>query len=63
MNLAVNMSLSSDRVVVREYYPLKEYHHMAVVSTDIMYLNCDWMISDHTMAIQMSVYSSTDSLS
>ena len=35
MNLDVDMCLSSDRVVVREYYPLKEYHHTALVSTDI----------------------------
>ena len=35
MNLDVGMCLSSDRVVVREYYPLKLYHHTAVVSTDI----------------------------
>ena len=63
MNLDVDMCLSSDRVVVREYYPLKEYHHTAVVLQTYMYLNCHWMISDHTMAIQMSVYASTDSLS
>ena len=35
MNLDVDMCLSSDRVVVREYYPLKQNHHTAVVSTDI----------------------------
>lgn len=35
MNLDVDMCLSSDRVVVREYNHLKQNHHTAVVSTDI----------------------------
>ena len=38
MNPDVDMCLSSDRVVVREYYPLKEYHHTAVVSTVIQHV-------------------------
>ena len=35
MNVDVDMCLSSDRVVVREYNHLKQNHHTAVVSTDI----------------------------
>lgn len=61
MNLDVDMCLSSDRVVVMEYHPLKQNHHTAVVSPDIHVPQLGLVTTQWPLNVQ--VYASTDSLS
>ena len=61
MNLDLDMCLSSDRVAVREYYPLEQNHHTAVVSTDIHVPQLGSVTTQWPLNVQ--VYASTDSLS